>query len=178
MVLVLKSEWMVPRVETLKILHNLCNKKYNEDMKSIEFTDKGKNNILLIVADEKGKTGNIDLALLDEQKFYGIQFGINSFPKTRRHNPPPDTIKYDPSSVPNNIRPYLMLTNKAKSTWVNNHKKGIEKVLLAWDSLDRDTLSIYLICYERITPVWMARVRIDDDTVDRARLRRRLYMYK
>jgi hypothetical protein len=61
---------MVPRIETLKILHNLCNKKYNEDLDSIEFTDMGKNIILLIVADEKGKTGNIDLNLARKLKSF------------------------------------------------------------------------------------------------------------
>ncbi|MFC1803774.1 hypothetical protein ACFL0D_07400 [Thermoproteota archaeon] len=68
--IVLKSEWMIPRIETLKILHNLCNEKYNEDLESIEFTDKGKTKILLVVANEKGKTGNVDLNLARKIKSF------------------------------------------------------------------------------------------------------------
>jgi hypothetical protein len=68
---------MVPRIETLKILHNLCNEKYNEDLDSIEFTDKEKNNILLIVADEKGKTGNVDLTLARRLKSFVAETEFN-----------------------------------------------------------------------------------------------------
>jgi len=121
--------------------------------------------------------GNIDMALLDEQELFGMPFGFNPYPKTRRHNPAQDTIHYETDRMPENIKPYIMLLDSKTGHWVNNQKKGLEKVYMGWESINRQVLVIYLVTYERILPVWVARVQIDDETVDRVRIRRRLYDY-
>ena len=121
--------------------------------------------------------GNIDLALVDEQQMLGLAFGINPYPKTRRHNPRQDTIRYETDRMPAGILPYLMLTECERGTWINNQKHGLEKVFLGWETIDRDVLTIYVATYERILPVWMGRVKLSDDLVDRVRIRRRLYDY-
>ena len=121
--------------------------------------------------------GNLDMALLDEQKLFGMPFGFNPYPKTRRHNPAQDTIHYETDRMPVTIKPYVMLLDRQTGRWVNNQKKGLEKVYMGWESIDREVLMIYLVTYERILPVWMARVRVSDETVDRVRVRRRLYDY-
>ena len=121
--------------------------------------------------------GNLDMAMLDEQSLYGIPFGINPYPTARRHSPPQDTIHYETDRMPTEIRPYLLLIDSRTGRWVNNQKKGLEKVFVGWDSIDRDTLAIYLVTYERIMPVWKARVRLNDRVVDRIRQRRMLYTY-
>ena len=121
--------------------------------------------------------GNIDMALLDEQKLFGMPFGFNPYPKTRRHNPAQDTIRYETDRMPSNIKPYIMLLDRRTGQWVNNQKKGLEKVYMGWESINRQILVIYLISYERILPVWVAQVKIDDRTVDRVRIRRQLYDY-
>ncbi len=121
--------------------------------------------------------GNIDMALLAEQKLYGLPFGFNPYPKTRRHNPVQDTIHYETDRMPENIKPYVMLLDNGTGRWMNNQKKGLEKVYMGWDSIDHDVLVIYLVTYERIMPIWVAKVQMDDETVDRVRIRRRLYDY-
>lgn len=121
--------------------------------------------------------GNVDLALLDEQRLMGLLFGVNTYPKSRRHDPHPDTIQYDPDRIPERIMPYLFLIDGKTDKWGNNHEKGIEKVYLAWQDNRREVLEIYVLSYERIVPVWMARIRLDDAAVDRARVRRQLYAY-
>ncbi len=121
--------------------------------------------------------GNIDLAHIDEQHTAGMLFGVNTYPKTRRHNPKQDTIRYEPDHMPANILPFLLMTDTKSGRWVNNQEKGIEKVLLTWESIERDVLIIHLLTYERMMPVWMGRVRLPDSMVDRIRVRRRLYTY-
>jgi len=119
--------------------------------------------------------GNIDLSAIDEQKLAGYLFGINTYPKSRRHNPPPDTIRYDADSIPQHLKPYQFLINKNNQLWGDNHEMGLEKIYLSWESIDKNILEIYVLSYERITPVWMARVRLDDVLVDRIRRKRALY---
>lgn len=79
MVIQIKSEWMIPRVETLKILNNLSDEKYNRKLESIQYTDKDQDKTLLIVANENGKPRVINLniartlnSLLDDTKFSEI----------------------------------------------------------------------------------------------------------
>lgn len=76
MVIQVKSDWMIPQVETIRVLNNLSEEKYNKELKSIQYTDKQKTKTLLIVSSEKGKPGAIDIkfarilkTLLDETKF-------------------------------------------------------------------------------------------------------------
>jgi hypothetical protein len=121
--------------------------------------------------------GNIDLAQLSEQKLYGVLFGINTYPKSRRYNPMQSTISYDADLLPNDIKPYLWLTKKDNNKWVNNQYKGIEKVYLTYDTMEQDVLSVYVLSYERITPVWMARIKLPKDIREKIRIRNKLYNY-
>jgi hypothetical protein len=121
------------------------------------------------------KVGNVDLALVDEQALSMFGFGINMYPLVRRHSPRQATIQWDQDLIPQDIRPYLFMIDKASGRFVNNEFKGLDRLYLGWNSIERDTLEIYLISYERITPVWKATVRIDDELVDRARMRRALF---
>lgn len=121
------------------------------------------------------KVGNVDLALVDEQALAMYGFGINMYPLVRRHSPRQATLQYDQDLIPPSIRPYLFMVEKSSGRFVNNELKGLDRLYLGWDSIERDTLEIYLISYERITPVWKARVRLEDELVDRARMRRSLF---
>lgn len=121
--------------------------------------------------------GNIDLALLDEQKLYGLLFGINTYPKSRRYNPTQSTIAYDPDLFPDDIKPYVFLTDKKTGNWINNQYKGIEKIYLSYESLERDVLLIYVLSYERITPVWMTRVKLPQELREKVRIKNGLYNY-
>ncbi len=121
--------------------------------------------------------GNVDLALLDEQSLTTYAFGFNPYPKTRRHTPRQSTIAFDTDVMPREKRPYLVLTDAASDRWINNQALGLERVYLGWESIDKDILAIYVVSYERIVPVWMARLRVSDAIVDRGRVRQRLYAY-
>lgn len=68
MVINLKSEWMLPRVETLKILHNLSNMKYNEELGCIQYTDRENKKTLLVIASETGKPGSVNTIIARKLK--------------------------------------------------------------------------------------------------------------
>ncbi len=121
--------------------------------------------------------GNVDLAQLDEQKLYGMLFGFNTYPKSRRYNPKQSTLVYDAELLPDEIKPYVLLTKKDDDKWVNNQYKGVEKIYLAYESLERDILQIYVLSYERITPVWMARVKLPKEIREKIRIRKSFYNY-
>lgn len=121
--------------------------------------------------------GNVDLALMNEQILCGFLFGVNTYITNVRNNSRPNTIGYDPTQYPSYRRPYLYLIDKKTGNWVNNQFKGVEKVYLSYDDIDRKILNIYVLSYERIIPVWMARVRLPDDFVEQIRVRRRLFNY-
>ncbi|MCH2223301.1 MAG: hypothetical protein MK066_00935 [Crocinitomicaceae bacterium] len=121
--------------------------------------------------------GNIDLSLLNEQKLSGLLFGINTYPKNRRYNPTQSTLAFDADLLPNDIKPYVLLTNKDDDKWVNNQYKGIEKIYLTYESLERDVMIIYVLSYERITPVWMARIKLSKPMREKLRIRKGLYNY-
>ena len=121
--------------------------------------------------------GNVDLAQLSEQKLHGMLFGFNTYPKTRRYNPKQNTIIYDADLLPKNIKPYVLLTQKKSHKWVNNQYKGVEKVYLTYDSVEQDVLNIYVLSYERITPVWMVKVKLPKSMRERVRIRKQLYNY-
>lgn len=79
MVIQLRSEWMLPRVETLKILHNLVEGEYNEELESIQYSDRENKKTLLVVASERGKPGSVNTSIarklkvfLDETEFEKI----------------------------------------------------------------------------------------------------------
>ena len=76
MVIHLMSDWMIPTVETLKILNNLSDEKYNEELESYQYTDRNQEKTLLVITNEKGKIGDINISvaqriksLLDDTKF-------------------------------------------------------------------------------------------------------------
>ena len=121
--------------------------------------------------------GNIDLSLLSEQKLYGLLFGFNTYPKNRRYNPVQSTIAYDADLLPNDVKPYVLLTGKENDKWINNQYKGIEKIYLTYESMEKDVLEIYVLSYERITPVWMAKVKLPKDIQEKIRIRKGLYNY-
>lgn len=121
--------------------------------------------------------GNVDLAQIDEQKLYGMLFGFNTYPKSRRYNPKQSTLSYDAALLPDAIKPYVLLTEKDSDKWVNNQYKGIEKIYLTYETLERDVLQIYVVSYERITPVWMASVKLPKEIREKIRIRKQLYSY-
>jgi hypothetical protein len=59
---------MIPRVETLKILHNLDNMNYNHDLDCIQFTDREDKKTLLVIANENGKSGSINTTMARKLK--------------------------------------------------------------------------------------------------------------
>lgn len=121
--------------------------------------------------------GNVDLALIEEQRLFGLLFGVNTYPKSRRYNPSQQTIAYDAELLPDDLKPFVLLTDKKTGKWVNNQYKGIEKVYLAYDNLEQDVLSVYLLSYERITPVWMGKVKLSKKLREKIRVRRNIYNY-
>lgn len=121
--------------------------------------------------------GNIDLSLIEEQKLQGHLFGVNTYPKGRRYNPRQATIQYDADMLPEDIQPFVLLTDSKTGKWVNNQYKGIEKIYFTYDSMEHDVLNIYVLSYERITPVWMCKVKLPTTTREAVRIRRQLYNY-
>ncbi len=121
--------------------------------------------------------GNVDMAQFDEQKLFGMLFGFNTYPKGRRYNPSQSTISYDAELLPDDIKPYVLLTDKQTGKWVNNQYKGIEKINITYESLEKDVLIIYVLSYERITPVWMARIKLPPAAREMVRIRNSLYNY-
>jgi hypothetical protein len=104
-------------------------------------------------------------------------FGVNTFPKSRRYNPVQSTIQYDAALLPDDIKPFVLLTDKKTGKWVNNQYKGIEKIYLTYETLEMDVLSVYVLCYERITPVWMGTIKLPKEIRETVRIRKKLYNY-
>lgn len=121
--------------------------------------------------------GNIDLSIVSEQKLLGTLFGINTYPKSRRYNPSQNTIQFDAALRPDELKPYLLLTEKESGKWVNNQYKGIEKVYLTYSDRERDVMEVYVLSYERITPIWMAKVKLPKHIREAVRVRKNIYNY-
>lgn len=121
--------------------------------------------------------GNIDLALISEQALWGLNFGINTYPKTRRYNPAQPTIRYDAEQLPEDLMPYVLLTETSTGKWVNNIDRGVEKIYLTYESIEKDILNVYVLSYERITPVWMGSVKLPTTLRERIRVKQSLYNY-
>lgn len=121
--------------------------------------------------------GNFDLSTLQEQKLYGLHFGFNTYPKGRRYNPAQATITFDEDLMPKDYERYVLLTDSKTGHWVDNFHKGLGKVYLSFDTLERDVLNIHLISYERIAPLWMGRVKLPKELRERVRIRKQLYNY-
>jgi len=71
----------------------------------------------------------------------------------------------------------VLLTHKKNDKWVNNQYKGVEKIYLSYESIEQDVLEIYVLSYERITPVWMAKVKLPKSLREKVRIRKQLYQY-
>jgi hypothetical protein len=121
--------------------------------------------------------GNLDLSTLQEQKLYGLHFGFNTYPKGRRYNPAQATTTFDEDLMPKDYERYVLLTDSKTGHWVDNFHKGLGKVYLSFDSLEKDVLNIHLISYERIAPLWIGRVKLPNELRERARIRKQLYNY-
>jgi hypothetical protein len=121
--------------------------------------------------------GNIDMSTLDEQRLYGINVGVNLYPKSRRYNPVQSSLVFDSDLTPANQKPYFLMTEKASGLWVNNQFKGVEKAYIGYNSLNGNTLDIYLLSYEREMPVWYAKVKLTGAMREKIRARRGLYNY-
>lgn len=121
--------------------------------------------------------GNVDLALMNEQILCGFLFGVNTYITNIRNKSTPHSMGYDPTQYPDEKKPYLYLIDKKTGTWLNNQYKGVEKVYVSYDDIDRDIVTIHVLSYERIVPVWMARVKLPSDFVEQLRVRRRLFNY-
>lgn len=120
---------------------------------------------------------NVDLAMIQEQKLYGLHYGFNVYPKGRRYNPAQPTINFDSDLMPKAYEQSLLLTDKHTGKWVDNFKKGLSKVYLTYPTLEKDVLDIYLISYERILPLWMGRVKLPNELREKVRIRNQLYNY-
>jgi len=55
-----------------------------------------------------------------------------------------------------------------------NMLEGIERAILDHQP---DVLVIYVLSYERITPVWMTRIKLPKDVREKVRIRKGLYNY-
>jgi hypothetical protein len=51
---------MAPQIETLRVLHKLDYENYNEDLGCIEYTDRQKEKVILVVANKKGRVGSVN----------------------------------------------------------------------------------------------------------------------
>ena len=120
---------------------------------------------------------NIDLAMIGEQKLYGLHFGFNVYPKGRRYNPSQPTISYDTDLMPKEFEQSILLTDTKTGKWVDNFKKGLSKVYLTYPTLEKDVLDVYLVSYERITPLWMGCVKLPKELREKVRIRNQLYNY-
>ncbi len=72
---------------------------------------------------------------------------------------------------------FVAMTDKKTGKWVNNQYKGVEKIYLTYDNLENDILDIYVLSYERITPIWMAQVKLPRSIRETIRIKRQLYSY-
>ncbi len=120
---------------------------------------------------------NIDLAQVQEQKLYGLHFGFNVYPKGRRYNPAQPTISFDTDLMPEEFQQSLVMTETSSGKWVDNFKKGLGKIYLTYSTLEKDVLEVYLISYERITPLWMGSVKLPRELREKVRIRNQLYNY-
>ncbi len=120
--------------------------------------------------------GNVDLSWLSHLKMHEFLFGFNTYPKGRRYNHKQNTTSYDPDTHPHKeIRPYLLMTDRHTGNYVNNQKKGVEKLYIAYENSNRKNIVIYLLSYERITPVWMARLKVPAPVFKTTQIRKNIF---
>ncbi len=103
---------------------------------------------------------NVDLARLNKEP-YGFALGWNSHPKRRLFRDRDYSPRY--RLIPEDTLPVpvALMWDKRIGKWLNNQREGIEQIVLSWEGVERNILRIELLSYERILPLWMARVAID-----------------
>jgi hypothetical protein len=106
--------------------------------------------------------GNFDLGRLNPSKPAALQFGINPFPKQRLQRKTPFGTGYNLGPKGKEIQPYLLIADRKTGKWVNNQKLGLEQAFIGWQSIEKTALMIHLVTYERMIPVWMARLGIEE----------------
>ena len=106
--------------------------------------------------------GSFDLGRLNPDKTIAMQFGVNPFPKLRLQRKTPFGTGYNLGPDGKEIQPYLLLVERSTGRWVNNQKLGLEQTFIGWQSVDKKALLIHLVTYERMLPVWMARLGIGE----------------
>ncbi len=106
--------------------------------------------------------GNFDLGRLNPNKLVSLAFGFDALPKARLTRQTPYNTSYILGPEGQGIRPYLLVADKKTGQWVNNQNLGLEQIFIGWQSIAKDALVLYLVSYERMIPVWMGRLGIED----------------
>ncbi len=121
--------------------------------------------------------GNLDLAQLNEQKYFEMSFGFDPLPRNGRPWLHHDPCLYRLHEKPEVVAPYLYMVDKKTGKWANNQLLGFDKVYLGWESAERNVLWVYLVTYERVISVWMGRVRITDPILHVDRVQNAIYRF-
>jgi len=119
--------------------------------------------------------GNLDLAQLNESKYFEMSFGLDPMPRNGRHWADFDPCLYRLEGKPETVKPFLFMVNSADGTWANNQKLGLDKLYIGWESPERKVLWVYLVTYERVISVWMGRVKITDPALNADRIRNAVF---
>jgi hypothetical protein len=113
---------------------------------------------------------NLDLGNVVEGGIYHISFGFD---------PPPTLTHQYNSRNPNGyklggegkVEPVsLLCSNQKTGAWQNNQDLGLEKLMMQWESPEKEILWVFLVSFERMIPVWMGRVRVEDASLRRPML--------
>jgi hypothetical protein len=72
----------------------------------------------------------------------------------------------------------MFLIDKRTGRFLNNQVRGLEQMFLTWQSQKRDALMLYLVSYERMIPVWMARVSLGEGERTRDQIANAFYSPK
>ncbi len=119
--------------------------------------------------------GNFDLGRLNPNKPTSIQFGINPFPKMRLQRKTPFSTGYNLGPDGKEIRPYLLLVDRSTGKWINNQDFGLEQAQISWQSIDKESLIIHMVTYERMLPIWSIHVGIDKEEKEMGKIRNAMY---
>jgi len=119
--------------------------------------------------------GNFDIARLNSGKPVNMPFGDNPQPKSRLHRKGNFNTAYNLGPKGKGINPYFFLVDKKTGKFINNQKLGLEQMFLSWQSAKRDALVLYFVSYERMLPIWMARVGLDREESLRDRIANAMY---
>jgi hypothetical protein len=119
--------------------------------------------------------GNYDLGRLNPHKNSALQFGFNPFPKQRLNRESNFSTDYNLGREGKGINPFLILIDKSTGRWVNNQKLGLEQVFIGWQSTEKKVLVFHFVSYERMIPVWMAKLEIEESEWSGSRVTNSLY---